>query len=251
MTSLYARHGALTLPPDVADVGDSPQAALDPGLDTLVNLFATAIAAELGEVFSLAKIGTSLADFDVVQTVLPMASSASVLKRYKVGFPLLCVSRTGEGTYAEFTSGEDILTQKWMVEYILGPLSLDDERKLGSLCVAVGKVISLTIRRGSHPDFQGGAIQFGAPYAGDDEIADGSGGARFSSVKLVSQGLGRAPFSDAPDAPEYIGIALVLETVEVETLTDTSTDLDGASFGTLETGGGGGGAEPYYFDTDQ
>lgn len=237
--SLYSSLGALTLPPNVADVGDSLQTVLDPALDKLVELFAAVITAELGAVFDLAKVGTSLAGVDVVQTKLPMAPSVAVLQRYKAAMPLLCVCRDGKATWDELTLHEERMTQQWSVDYVVGPLSLDDERKLGSIAVAALKAIRGTVSRGYHPAFEGGAYQFRAAYLGDDVIADGSGGARFSKVRLVESTIGKARFADSPDSPEYLAASLVLETEEIEEDADIDPMLDGASF-SVGIGGLGG-----------
>ncbi|MCA9647232.1 MAG: hypothetical protein KC492_41370 [Myxococcales bacterium] len=247
--SLYERVGALSLPLNAGNVGGSLVSVLDPASDTLLELFAQAITSEFGAVFNAAKTGTSLAGRSVVQTKLPLPASARVLTTYTAEFPLLCVARDGDATWDEFTLSIERVTQRWSVDFVLGPLVIDEERKLGSLCQGVAKVIAATIRRGCHPDYQGGALQFGKAYEDSDDYADGSGGAQLSTVRVVTHRVGRARFAEDPAAPEYVGCYMQLETTELGEGLDQWVDQQGMSVQALNQYADG--SEPYYLETDQ
>lgn len=190
-TELFNSFGNLILPIDDIDPGNSLYNILDKGHNTLINLFKDSIITNLDPIFQLAKVGTSLENSaSVVSTTLPFAASHNVLKTFNAQYPILFLARDGDGIYNEFTIHQEKLTQIWSLDYVLGPLILDDERKLGALASAIPKIISLTI----------------------DSIYNIEG---FSAIKIVSHKIGKARFSEDPAAPEYLGTFMIIETVEL------------------------------------
>lgn len=242
MSSLLRRFGATVLPVESSDVtgASSFAASLDPARDTLLELFATAITSELGSAWTTLATGTALASTSVIGDKLPLAADRDALTEYKAGFPLLCVAREGEATHDEHTLHEERITQRWTVDYILGPLSIVDTRKLSDILTAVIKVIQLTIRQQGHPDYQSGALQFGDAYEDVDGITDGSGGAKLSTVRIVSSNRGRARIAQEPGSPTYLAASLVLETTELDGPVDNDAPLfEGTSISAGQSGPGG------------
>lgn len=217
MSSLLRRFGALELPDTLASVTET-LAPLDPGRDILLGLFRQAILSELNAPWQVVTSGTPLAGTAVVQDAWPGPLSPEIVKARVTQWPCLAVYRTGEATYEEHTLEIDRLTQLWSVDYVLGPLAPEDQRRLRDILVAVPKVLSQTIRGRGHPDYENGALQF----------FEESG--RFASVRLVNHEIGAAPFA-GEGQPLYHACSVQLETTETDGDVDgVDTDLTGASF---------------------
>lgn len=218
--SLFRHFGALTLPVEAADVSSAATlTALDPGRDILLGLFKQAIISELGAAWDQVKPGTALQTAAIVEQTLPFDPHPQLARQVQLRFPLLAVYRTGDGQFAEHTLVWDKLTQQWGVDYVLGPLAVEDLRKLGDALPAVAKVIALAIQKRGHPDYDGGAVQF----------FDDAG--RFASVRAVSYKTGPALFAPGDDSPVYYAMSMTLETTEMVADRDGfATDLEGASF---------------------
>src|SRR3990167_4927542 len=203
-TSLYRRHGAFELPYEASEASATGSLAiLDPARDILLDLFESAIVSELAGVWNVVRTGTALATAAVVQSALAQQPSLQVLRSLLTPFPLLCVHRT-EGTFDEYTLAQDRLTQRWDIDYVLGPLPPEDVRRLGDVLTAVGKIIRLCVTRGGQLSYQSGAAVFGP----------GEGTARFSYAWLRSAKHGAARFAGDEDATIYYAVSLVLETEE-------------------------------------
>ena len=218
MSSIYQRQGALSLPITTADLGDSGASILDPARDAILELLATAITSELGPTFDVLKASTELSARSIVQDKLPFAPDVEILQQQKTGFPLLCLARDGEGISDEHTLAYERITQKWALDYILGPLNLADARKLNDLLIAVVKVCKMTIRKGRHPDHENGTDLTGRWQYGDAQ--SGEGGAKLSSIRMTTEVVGKARIAQGADAPAYWAASMTLETVE----TDASVD---------------------------
>ena len=131
-------------------------------------------------------------------------------------FPLLCVYRTGEPAFDHVTIEEERITQDWGIDYILGPLDVDDIPKLGDICGAVGKAVRLVIRQRGHKSYENGALQFYPDQGG------------FATIQLLSQlGPRQASFPDDESETLYFSVNFRVRT------TETSNDDLGA-FGPLE-----------------
>lgn len=217
MSSLLRRFGALEIPTTPASVTET-LAPLDPGRDILLGLFRQAIISELAAAWQIARAGTPLSAAAVVQDTWPGPLTQEVVKTRVFGWPALAVYRTGEATYEEHTLEIDRLTQLWSIDYVLGPLAPEDQRRLRDILVAVPKVMSQTIRRRGHPDFDGGALQF----------FEDSG--RFASVRMVNHEIGAAPFA-GEGQPLYHACSVQVETTETDgDIAGVDTDLTGAAF---------------------
>lgn len=223
--SMYERLGGLELPVRGSSIGQTGLASLDPSRDLLLELFKSAINSELGEAWAKVTqaIGTrkGLGDLPVFDT-LPDEPSEQLMQQRKAGFPLLALHRSGAAQYEPFTLEITRLVQPWTLHYILGPLDIIDGRQLKDICVAVGKIVALVVRRRGHQSFQGGALQF----FGDAAPTNPS---PLTSLRLVShEGPGQAVFAQENGATMYWAIELRLESTEV------SSYVEGAHGGLID-----------------
>ncbi len=241
--SLFENFGGLRLP-ITSDKVDTNLSALDPARAVLANLFSAAINAELGAVWS--KVTATLpADHKLkgtkpVEQTLELPPNADTLGQIKEVWPVLAVHRAGEGLYDQYTLYNDRLTQTWNVHYILGPVGIAEERKLGDICVAVAKTIRMVIQLGGHSAFESGAVQFF-----DDKAA-------LAYINLKSQeGPGQAQFVAKDEAsPLYYAITLTLETWEItQDNLDGYPDFSGMSLN-VGVGGTEGTAQLIFADTE-
>jgi hypothetical protein len=232
--SLYQSFGGTTFPTTAADVTDT-LVSLDPGRDLLLELFASAINSELGEVWTAVTgtMGTShpFAGTTPVQGKLPEEPTRQNLTSLKKGFPLLALHRDPEEEtkYEPYTLEVDKLTQQWKLHYILGPLDVIDQRKLKDIGQAVAKIVKLVIKKRGHPSYQSGALQF----FGDT----GS----FSRVDLLSsKGPTQAGFGEGSDTTIYWSMLMKLETEELSSFVEGSLAEVEAADISVGIGGGEG-----------
>lgn len=218
-SSLYERFGALTLPVTATDV-TSTLAPLDPGRDVLLGLFQQAIVSELGGAWNQVKPATVLNARSVVQHALPLEPTAENLRTLITEFPLLAVYRTGQATFEQHTLELWRLTQPWNVDYILGPLAIEDQRRLCDVLPAVAKVVTTAVERRGHPDYESGALQF----------FDGAG--KFTACAVKSYELGPMRAGGGDDSAVYWACSMRLETVEIEEFREgySEVPLIGAAF---------------------
>lgn len=219
--------------PIVADDFTDSLAPLDATRDRLLQLFQTAINAELGEVWR--KIvdtsldpGSKFSGTQPVDDILPLRPSLATMQARKCSFPLLALHRDGDVEYEEFLLDEIREKQSWMLHYIVGPGDIEVERKLLDIVYAVARVVALVIRQRGHKDYDGGALQF---FPGVGSLA---------SVRLVKRSaLGQAVFSEDPSVM-YWAIQMTIETTEISSDNlDAIADFDAADFNfglTDETG---------------
>ncbi len=216
MTALYRHFGAFEMRADASGITDTLE-PLDPGRDVLLALFKQAILSDLGPYWNVARTDTPFAAAAVVQDTWPGPLTPEVVKARKIDWPLLAVYRSGEAAVEQHTLEVDKITQEWAVDYVIGPLSPEDQRKLRDILQAVPKVLRETIRRRGHPDYASGALQF----------FEGTG--RFAAVNLKSFEVGAAPFA-GDSAPLYHAVSCVLETMEIDgPLAGAEATLDGMS----------------------
>jgi hypothetical protein len=204
MPSLYRTVGQLELPVVAGDVTDAQLfSALDPGADILRGLFVAAINAELTAAWNVARVGTVLAARAPVEDSVYQLPDKSLLREAKFNFPLLAVYRE-EGTFTEHTLDQDEETTTWGVDYILGPLTPEDFRRLAAVMNAVRAVILLTIRMRGHPAYRSGELQF-FPGRG-----------HFASVALKSYKQGAATWGPEGEGQVVYVLSMQLETREHE-----------------------------------
>ena len=230
-TSIYRSVGELVLPVTAADVVNGQLfSCLDPAADMLLGLFSSAINAELTDAWNVARVGTALATKLPVQDTLYQMPDKALMREAKFGFPLLVVSRE-EGEFNEHTLDQDEEKTKWAVDYVLGPLTPEDYRRLAAVMNGVRAVVLLCIRQRSHPAYRGGELQF-FPGRG-----------HFASVWLKSYKQGAATWGPEGEGQIVYCLSMVLETTEHEYgVDDVDPDFEG---GSLSVGmGGNGGIVP-------
>lgn len=222
--SLYRRFGALELPlaeRDPLEVGNL--ASLDPARDILLDLFAAALNSELGPVWASAANNTPLEGSDPVKTKLPGAVTPEALGEMKTGWPLLCLTRnSAPATLAQHGFYDQLLTQRWDVDYILCPLALTNLLRVQDILQAVGKIIMMVVDQGGHKAYRAVTTADGSTVAAN-VLSDGDDCCRFYSLRVAEMVIG--PAQVAKDGPKYYACGLTLESRE---LTDNATGGDAA-----------------------
>jgi hypothetical protein len=212
--SVYRRFGDANFPPDLTDSPETLFASFDPQLDAMLALFEAAINAELGAAWTLARAGTQLAASLPVQDTLWVQPTKASLRAQSLGFPLLCLARV-TGTHEELSLAKEQVTSTWSLDYLLGPLTGADYRRLGGALGAALKVIQTAIRELGHPAYEDGARQF----------------AGFNTIGIKSSVMGPAAFGDEGQGVEYFGLHVDLETTETDAaLPGSSTDYQGTTY---------------------
>lgn len=179
---------------------------IDPALETLSALFVAAIRAEFGEVWpticaSLPRGAVLKDSLEPVGAVLKIEPNARILTELKCGWPLFAIHRTGSAEFIDLSIQKEALTQPWLVHYILGPLTAGEAHKLAPLLQAVGKLIHRVIRLRAHPNYKGGALQFG----------EGAG----DLCNIVCKGFESGAARVAEDDPaSFYAVAISIETTE-------------------------------------
>lgn len=235
MTDLWQSNGDVAFPTYGDDVADEQLfSVFDPGRDRLLALFKAAICWEFGRSTSsvesdspwgIARVGTKLASALPVADTLYRMPTRAFLRETKVAYPLLALYRM-QATHDEATLHYDRIACTWGFDYILGPLSADDERRLMGALNAVRMLIPVVIRGRGHPAFESGALQFG------------QGNGRFSSIRVTTSAEGPATFGQDGEGVEFPAIHLELETTELDDADGEhqGAPLEGATF-TFGVGG--------------
>ena len=204
---IVQRIGDLSFPVDATEVTDT-LCPLDPARARLTALFKAAINAEFGDVWTTVTDTLSashpLYGTSPVQDTLELDPSHKTMTERKCAFPLLCVYRTGEGAQEQHTLFIEKFTDKWGVDYFLGPLDVGDVRKLQDICNGIVKLISSVVRRRGHPAYESGALQFFPDLGGLAEV----------TVKS-HVGPGQAKFAGDESGTVYYALSIILETVEL------------------------------------
>lgn len=238
--SLYQRIGEMRMPTKASDVSDFDLtlAPLDPARDTLLALLAAAINLELGPAWAIvAAVVPGYVGKQPVQDTWPGPPSAEILLQRKADFPILFVSRDGDGTYDDFSLQRRKLTQAWELHYVLSPLTVGDTRKLQDVLTRVGTVINATIERGGHPAYQGGAkVLFSAGFA---------------TMAVGRTRRGQARFVQGDNAPTYWMFSADIESTEIQAPLDgVATDWRGVGW-SVGTGNADGMIQPFVqFDSE-
>lgn len=95
----------------------------------------------------------------VVGTTMEVEPTEKHLQQFKVEWPLLAVYRTGDSERVDLTLEVEADRQRWHIEWILGPLGLDDVRRIGDATKLVSKVIQRAIRRSWAAGLNDGALK--------------------------------------------------------------------------------------------
>lgn len=226
--SVWQRFGGTKLPVLATDIDATALTfeALDPARDSLADLFAAAIRAELGTgsdsawatVCASLPSGCSLRNStNPIGSVIKLEPSARVMKELRAAPPALAVHRTGEVEYHDVSTEKTFRVQKWNVHWIAGPLTVGELHKLHDAVLAVSATVQRTIMRRGHPAYQSGAVQFGTDTS------------YLASVKMLSHEAGQAQFAEGEEAPLYLACRCVLETSERTVDLDEGGELLGLS----------------------
>lgn len=213
--------GGLVMPVAASSVSDS-LAVLDPARKELAGLCAAAINGELGAAWSKVVATLPPAHFlrgtKPVQDVQELDPDAAAFTQRKPGFPILCCYRQGRANYTWKYNRQQTRIQRWNLDYILGPLAVDDVRRVGDVLTAASSVVAETLIHGFYP---------GHPSASPPVPAYGTGQPFAVSVAYVHMvehtgpGWGKAENSEKP----YYGLTMSIETWELtEFITDPATD---------------------------
>lgn len=221
--SIVDKTGGLVFPLNPLDF-ENTLAPLDPARSRLNELFKVAINYELSEVWR--KITNQLSPKHQlygtlpVQDTLELRPTASVMLQRKASFPLLSVTRTGRAVWEQFTIETERRVQDWSLMYILPPLDVHDQRKVGDVLLAIPAIVRRVIRNHGHKAFENGALQF---------FGDASG---IGAIRMVAQSdFGNAPFAEGPDAPIYFTMVCELQTIEYSVdSADEFPDFDGIDY---------------------
>lgn len=181
---------------------------LDPARDELLALFAAAINAELGPVWTkltnYLPVGSPLRGTLPVQTTLGLEpdDDDACLKIFKIRFPLLTLERSGEMTFEQHSLYRDKVIHHWMLNYIVGELSAPQRRQFGDITTAIPKIIRLVIKYQGHPAYQAGAVQF---FPDKQHIG---------RIDLISAEAGQATFAKKENSPPVWACTMKLRTEE-------------------------------------
>lgn len=231
--SLYRSVGALTLP--LSDTDETTAASLDPGRDILLDLLAAALNDELAARWPDASAGTALAGTNPVQSTCPDELDPQYLQTTEHPFPALAVYRNGQGSWEELDEGQAQLVWGFSVDYVLGPLTTGERRKMADFLFAAAAVMLLTIDRGGHRAY---ATTPGYPQFPKLVLGPGTGTANFSSCRVEPNSLQRGAAAFSNDETKYWALSFNVRTTELEA--DNENDPRNITYGgsllTLGTG---------------
>ena len=228
---LFLRFGDVQFPAE--DVQNAQLfSPFDPARDKMLAFFKAAINQELGgstttvtatSPWGIARAGTSLASVQPVQDVCYLQPTSDLMKEASWGMPLLCLYRTS-AIHEEFTLTREVIRTTWGLDYILPPLPADDRRKLGGVLAGVRSLLTLAIRKRSHPAYQNGTLQFGQGYGG------------FDVMRVMTSNEGPVAFSEREGGNFYYAMHMEIETSELDDTIQEFTDFEGVD---LSVGVGG------------
>lgn len=227
MSFLYQSLGDVEFPVFGEDVQNNQlYSVLDPGRDILLALFKSAINFELAHstttvgpqsVWAKGRPGTVLADRMPVEDTYYEVPSREVLQRTDLTFPWLAIYRTSSES-VEYTLELEGETCVWGLDYVLGPLSVGDVRRIGATLEGVKRIIRTTMRKRGHASYQSGALQF----------FPGRGG--FSSIRSIDTATGPAEFGEQGEGLIFHALHMNMETVELTAVVaDEAPALEGVS----------------------
>lgn len=219
--SLNRKFGRLELP--LSATSDNDLSSLDPAREILLDCLAAAINSELEPRWERAVAGTPLENTSPVEFKFPALLSEENLQQFKPAWPMLAVSRKQLPNRREQVSLEySKLTDRWDIDYILGPLSLTSSLKVIDALSFVEKIIILTIERQGHKAYATDANGYALSVLGDD----GDASCGFYSLRVVESQKGAAAF--AQDGPRYNALGLTLESEELATYLPDDDDGESA-----------------------
>ena len=233
--SLYRSVGSLSLP--LAATHADSAASLVPGRDILLDLLAAALNDELAAVWSDITASTQLALSSPVKSLVADEPDPSLLGTTEQPFPLLAVYRDPQrqATCDGFGLEESVLRWGFAVDYILGPLTVGERRKMLDVLDVALVVMGQTLKRGGHRAY---ATQTGATWQPKFVLGPGPDTANFSSIKIAENSIQRGAASLGQTEPKYWALSFYIETEEIDSHTASDPglyDYEGTSF-SLGTG---------------
>lgn len=225
--------GSTRFPVDPALVGsDVTAAALDPGQDAIIGLLKAAINADLGEAWSRLTQGLSfnhftrkinLSESAPVNFTIDALPDSGAATQQLFDWPVLAVYPVGSPESFELTMSLEAERQNWAVAYIIGPLDVAWQRKLGrGFCRLVYRSIRRAIWNGYHPAFQSGKRQFFGQYS------------EIKTLGCDGPGVMELPAKDG--VLGYYGIVVNLQTVERSFHDEADETEDPSNYGYVATG---------------
>jgi hypothetical protein len=204
----------------------------DPGLASIVGLLSAAIEANCGDawrsIVSRLGINSMLAESTgPVSSVLSgIKPNPANLAQLATALPVLAVYREGDPSYDNKSFDYTLRRQQWSVEWVIGPLGPDLQRKVGHFWVPVSNAIVVAIHEGMHPAYQAGAYQFHGQFSEINVLT--SGGPAVAEDLTTDKGAG------------YFGGSVILETVERFTFQNdvAATGFEGGAYLTPHDGYG-------------
>lgn len=206
---------------------------LDPGLASIVGLICAAVEADCGDawrkIVSELESNSLLADSTgPIGTVITLMPNPQTMTQVKSTWPILAVYREGEPEVGQYSIDYRNLTQRWSVDWIVGPLGPDTQRKIGYFWIKVRDSILNAIIQGNHPAYQDGAYQFRGQFSEIWPVS--AAGPAVSDTLTTEKGAG------------YFGGSIILQTVERMTFQVDAgaleTDFDGGAYKTPNDGYG-------------
>ncbi len=231
-TSLDSNWGALSLPIPAGSGDDLT--ALDPARDILLALLKAALNYELAAAWTAAAAGTGMVS--PVGDALPAIDDLETMRQRGTKWPLLAVARSVEAQQEdEFTLWQNRITCRWTIDYVLGPLDVGNQLKLGDVLSAAARVIAATIRNGGHKAY---ATTPGPNLTSTSKqvLFAGTGCCGFSSVAITSFIQGSAAF--AQGGPKYHALTMTLSTTELDSMATSAGSPYLGAEATLDGGAG-------------
>lgn len=201
---------------------------VDVGLNTLTQLIATAVNAEFRATWLRAM--DSLPETSKIRGTCrkPVGSTfneppePSQLTQTTLTWPILAVYRTGDPEDFELTLCHRATRQTIHADWILGPLSVAEQKRMRGFLTAFLALVREVVRYGRHPAFDGNVRQF----AGS-----------FHSLQMTgASGPGIARMLDTDQGGGYYAVSAHLEAVERECNTSGGSSVElGLGYVTDET----------------
>jgi hypothetical protein len=230
---LNQRTGAVVHPAVAADlVNGHLWSVADPARDRLLGLFGAALIAEMTATWDVARVGTALSDQPVVADTLHQQPRRNVVREGNYDYPLLALYRVDKGEWSNYTLRLRKLTQNWRLDYIIGPLLLEDERKLAGALPWVPKIIDAVIESRGHSSYESGALQFEPTTGG------------LASLELTGSEEGLAEWGEGDGKVEFYAASMTLRSVEIEDPEGGADSTDPADYEGMTHTMGLGGSEP-------
>lgn len=231
--SIYRTVGAVSLP--LSDTDATTAVSLDPGRGILLGLLTAALNDELAARWTDAIVGTQLAGRSPVQTTCEHELDPQLLQTTEHALPLLAVYRNGTGTWESSSLDETKLHWGYGVDYVLGPMTVGERRKLDGFLVAAMKVMGETIEAGGHRAY---ATQTGRTWQPKLVLGPGPDTANFSEIAVEPGSIRQGAGSFSDEDAKYWALSFNVKTVELGSYTlgdPRNNDYEGTAF-TLGTG---------------